>query len=156
MTNPFESYGQARMTSGERRAEVKRERHIALSEKEAPMVARGLQKKMQEQAELAKEYRKWRAQLRQELIDRHGDDLKRLMRLLRGLEWLQVQGVVDYVRDAWWLRRADEGFRQATLSYIDDSICRARVRYGIPTIDDGLPGELDGPFIQIRKMVVGY
>lgn len=112
-----------------------------------------LEQKQIEGAVLAKMYRAWKRQIRRELIEAHGRDFAELMRLLRNLHWTDAERVVEYVENAMWLRRADPDTRFSTLGYIDSSLERSRVRYGLPPLDDGLWDEEPGPFIKIRRLL---
>lgn len=155
MTNPFEAHA-ARQMTGAQRAEVRRQERVSLRQAEKARPPSPLEKKMKETAELLKLYRKWRREVRAEVAAAHAREFAALMRLLRNLNWGNAPKVVDFVHDAWWLRNGDEDTKHITLDLIDASLCRARVRHGLPHADDGLPGEPTPPFIKIRRFIMGY
>jgi|SRR6185437_12203844 len=115
-----------------------------------------LQLKQMDDAVLLKMYRDWRREIKQKIVETHTTNFAALMRLLRNLDWNRAEDVVEYVRDAAWLLRSDEGTRLATLSYIDGSLIRSRIRHGIAPIDDGFLDEPPDVFIRVRRIMVGY
>lgn len=112
-----------------------------------------LELKQQEDAILAKMYRAWKREIRQELVQAHGRDFADLMRLLRNLSWPSAQGVLDYLEGAMWLRRADMNTRFATLGYITSSFLRARVRHGLPPFDDGMWDDPPSIEMQAKRLL---
>ena len=152
MTNPFEAVATAQMTgaqkSKERVAQKWADKRVA---KDRPPT--DMEKKQADDAVLAILYQRWRREIKDKIAKKHGKDFAELMRLIRGLEWGNVQTVVDFVADAWWLRRADADTRFHTLIYITSSVIRSRTRAGLLPFDDGIPmlGEPPCPSVVIRN-----
>jgi MoxR-like ATPase len=152
VTNPFEAMAERQMNGAQKSRERRVER--AEAKRSGNQKPAWLEKKQHDDAVLAKMYRAWRRGIRDEIVRVHGRDFAALLRVIRALEWTRADRVVEHVHDAWWLRRADADTRLATLHYIDESLCRARIRYGLQaTFDDGLPGEPPSPFIKIRRLL---
>lgn len=157
MTNFFEQLADRQM-NGAAKAKERRNERTAQRRADKMRAPSPLEKKMQEQAELSKLYRAWKRGVKESILQRHKSDFKELMRIIWNLDWNEVDKVVDYVRTARWLHEEDEDTRFVTLNYIDASISRARVRNGMPCMDDGIPftGEPDSPEVMCRKILFGY
>lgn len=159
MTNYFEQMAdrqtvspvKAKLRAAEKRQAKKDERANGVLAKPT-----WLELKREEDAILAKLYRRWRAGIKAEVVARHAAEFAALLRLIRKLSWASAPAVVDFVDRAGWLHTADEGTRLETLRFIEDSFCRARVRAGLPTFDDALWDEPPTPFLQIRKRLFGF
>ena len=158
MTSPFGQVADAQLSGAQKARErgkirvearrVERERVI--------LMPTPLEKKQQDAAVQMKLYRAWRRSIRTEILAECGPQFADLLRLIRNLEWTRAEDVVDFVRGARWLRRADDETRFETLRLIDGSLGRARVRHGLSELDDGLPGEPLTPFLKIRKMLMHF
>jgi len=158
MTNPFEAYAASdRVPSPVRakhRAQDRREAEKA-ERVRAEMVPSPLERKQMEQAELARLYRAWRREVKAKIVRENKEGMAALSRIIRNLSTEGFDAVLEYVQGAQWLLEADENTRLATLSYIDVSMCRARVRDGRPPMDDGLWDEPPSHFVRIRKVLLG-
>lgn len=158
MTNFFEQVAdsqtvspvKAKMAAAERRQAKKEERANGVLAKPTWQ-----ELKREEDAVLAKLYRRWRAGVKAEVVAANVPGFANLLRLIRKLDWANAPRVVDFVESAEWLHHADENTRLETLRFIEDSFCRSRVRHGLPTFDDALPGEPLTPFLAIRKRLFG-
>lgn len=154
--NFFEAMGERQLT-GAQKAKDRRDERTAARREEKLRPPSELEKKQAEAAILLKMYRAWRRELKAQIIARHGRDFAELMRLIRNLDWRNADGLVNYVDEAEWLRSADYDTKLATLSYMDESLCRARIRQGLAPFDDGLPqlDEEPGPGIKLRYILFG-
>lgn len=155
MSNPFEAYAES-----DNIPSPVRSRHRAQDKREAKriqaeMVPSPLEQKQMEQAELARLYRIWKKEVRARIVAENKEGMAALSRLIRGLSIDKFDALLEYVRGAAWLLEADETTRLATLSYIDASMCRARIRDGRSPMDDGLWTEEPGHFVRIRKILLG-
>lgn len=156
--NYFDQMAERQLTG----AQKARERQVVRTEQrrleKAMRMPSPLEKKQAEAAQLLKLYRAWRRELKAEIVRRHGRDFAELLRLLRNLHWHDAEKIVDFVDEAEWLRTADADTRLSTLSYIDESLIRARVRYALSPFDDGIPmlDEEPGPGTKCRMILFGY
>lgn len=143
--NPFEAMAERQMTGAAKAKDrVKQKWADKREAKEAAkhMKPSPLMQKQMDAAALMKDYRKWRNSIKQGMIETHGSDFAELMRMLRNLSWRNSENVIEYIKRAAWLQRADETTRFETLRFVDASFCRSRVREGLPEFDDGM---WDGP-----------
>lgn len=154
--NPFEAVAEAQISgpvkAKHRAAQACSDRARERREfKQSP-----LELKRQEDNELAKLYRKWKREEREELVGLCGKPMAELMSLLRGLNYSSFDDLEAYVRQSRWLIDADRRVKMFALGAIDASMVRARIRDGRPPIDDPLwdVGETS-PFLEIRKLLTG-
>lgn len=145
-----------RQLNGAQKAKERSKVRVAARREERLRPPSAMEIKRQEQAILAKMYGQWRRGIRDELARVHGRDFAALIRLLRNLDWRNVQDVVEFVRQSRWLREADEDTKFETARFIDGSFVRSRVRAGKPPLDDGMFDEPPGAFIQVRMILFGY
>lgn len=147
MTNPFTDAAEEHATV-HRRKKMQRD---AAREQRAPMVPSPAERKIRERSEQMKHFRKWKREIREGLLSgEYAPEITQLLRLVRKLP--EPDTLVQFVRDARWLREGSAVMRQACFEYLDTAISRWRVRHGLPSFDDGLPGEKT-PFILIRGML---
>lgn len=153
--NPFAALGDAQTSSASKAKARAAQKISARAEEKRLMKQSPLELKRQEENELAKLYRKWKREQRDAMLSDHGDDMKELLRVLRGLHASSFADVEAYVRGSRWLLRADERTRLFVLSAIDASMVRASIRDGRPAFDDPLWDEPKSPFLNIRKLLTG-
>ena len=135
MTNPFEALAAVQMNGAQKAKERSAERvRVRREERDRPPTE--LEKKQAESAILLSMYRKWRAEVKASILERHRDGFAALLRLIRNLEYHNVHKVLTFVESAEWLLDADEDTKFSVLRYIDESICRSRIRQALPTWDD--------------------
>jgi hypothetical protein len=158
VTNFFEQVAERQLSSAAKTKErVARQWADKRAERERKIMApTPLEKKQRDAAIQLGFYRKWRSEVKKGILERHGSDFAALVRLLRALPWGRADEVVEFVRNAAWLRRADEQTKFATLSYIDQALILSRIRHGIAEIDDGCLDEEPGHFIRIRRILYGH
>lgn len=142
-----------RQLNGAQKAKERAKVRVVARREERQRPPSPLELKQQEGAILAKMYRQWKRQIKQELVEAHGADFAVLMRLLRNLSWSEAQKVLDYLEGAMWLRRADLGTRFATLGYITSSFLRARVRHGLAPFDDGMWDDPPSIEMQAKRLL---
>ena len=145
-----------RQLNGAQKAKERRQQRTAERREERLRPPTAMEIKRQEQAILAKMYSQWRRGIRDELARAHGRDFAALIRIIRNLDWRDAPKVVEFVRNAQWLRDADEDTKFETARFIDGSFCRSRVRAGKAPLDDGIFDEPPGPFMEIRWILFGY
>ena len=155
--DPFDAAGRAQLNVFARR-KLEREEAKAIgvklvkSDREAPRVLEGLEKK---QAENTKQWRMYRREKRKEywahMRGPYRENFLELRRLLRGLSLHAADTVLEYVERAAWLHTADERTRHMALSLIAAAIARLRERNGYPPFDDSVYGEEPTVFEIVRE-----
>ena len=156
MKDLFEQLGEQQIVAATRRKHAREEKKLGVklvkSDKEAPMVLAGLEKK---QAENSKQWRSYRREKRREYRSHlNGPYRAQFLELTRVLRTLTIDDgaqLIDYVRRAAWLRRAEKPVRQMALSIIAKAIERLRVRNGYEPFDDSNFGEEPTAFEIIRE-----
>lgn len=161
MPNPFEAMAERQMTGAQKtKARVAQgwaDKRTA--REETVRMPTALEQKQMDDAVLAKFYNAYKREVRQEIQQRHGRDFEELARLLRNLQYGELERVVEYVAMSPWILNADTDTKFRLLGYIDSALGRAAVRDGRHELDDGLGvllGKPEGPFIRIRQLMMGY
>jgi hypothetical protein len=148
MSNSFERY--AAMNLPRRSKPVR----VVRSEASAPMKPTAAEKEQRDNTvQFARYKRAVRAEHQALVNSEHGAKVRMLLSLLKQLTPQSTNSLVDYVREAKWIGRCDDDQRFVILGMIDFAIMRARIRAGLPTFDDALPGEPDNLFLIIRKII---
>lgn len=163
--NPFEVFAET-SRDGRRKPQAPNERlrtprdprattrNGTIGPEHAPKILSPLEKKLFEQSEQLKMFRKWKNEVREGLkTGEYGPEIVTILRLLKKLPDAAV--LINVVHNAIWLRNANEHIRMNVLSYIDAAMMRWNIRNGYPVFNDSLPGEPDSPFIIIRKLLTG-
>jgi hypothetical protein len=153
--NYFEALAQQQMvaaTKAKHRAAEKRAAKVVNSERDAPIKPSAME---QDQIDKNVQLKLWRAYHREEINavvnGPYQNDWRALLRVVKSLTIENPDAIVDYVRDAQWLRDADLQTRRVVLSMIARAIIQLREINGYPPIDDSLPGEQPTAFEIIRK-----
>jgi hypothetical protein len=142
MRDPYLQFGDNFYTPRRRKS------HIAQSEKDAPMVKRGVEKELEEnEAQLRRARLIWRREIQAILDGPRGQNIQKLMTMLEKLAAHSADhlfGILDLfgiLEEMNWFRGTSEHTRFLILGLIDDAIIRMRIREGLPPIDDSLPNE---------------
>src|SRR5215475_1109703 len=142
MSNSFERY--AAMNLPRRSKPVR----VVRSEASAPFVPTAAEKEQRDNTvQFARYKRAVHAEHQALVTSEHGANVRMLLSLLKQLTPQSTNRLVDYVREAKWIRRCDADQKFVILGTIDFAIMRARIRAGLPTFDDALPGEPDNLFL---------
>jgi len=143
MSDPFEQFGD---DLPKRRV---RRRYVVSSEKEAPMVKRGAERAMEEDAQQLARYRRfWKQEMKALMEGANGPRLQDLMRVLKTLDMMSAEKLFLALESIDWLQgpHIDDKTRFLVLGMIDETIIRMRIRAGLAPIEDSLPG-IDGPTV---------
>lgn len=81
--------------------------------------------------------------------------LASLIKFIRRLKPEDAVPLIEMIKQATWLKQAEEATRLMVLSLIDSAIIRHRVRLGMSPIDDALPGETPNVFLIVRRELLG-
>ena len=156
MTNYFEALAQQQMVAAtkakHKAAEKRAAAKVVKSERDAPMKPSAME---QDQIDKNTQLKLWRTYHREEINavvnGPYGADWRALLRVVKSLTIENPGAIVDYVRDAQWLRDADLQTRRVVLSMIARAIIQLREVNGYPPFDDALPDEEPTAFEIIRK-----
>jgi hypothetical protein len=149
MSNSFERYAAAMHIP--QRA---RKARVVKSDADAPLVPTASEKKQRDETTQFLRYKRAvRAQSTALMNSEHGPNYRMLLSLLKRLTTLSAQELLNYVREAKWISHCDADQKFVVLAMIDMTIMRTRVRAGLPTFDDALPGEPDNLFLIIRNII---
>ena len=158
--NVFEQFAQQQMRrksydkamQGEARRAAKTK--VYRSDAEAPLVPGAQEKKQRDEARQVRIYRRHkRAEIRALLEGPYRVHWLQLSRVLRRLTIEDSDALVDYVKNAAWLRNADRLTRYIVLAAISHRIVRLRVINGYPEFDDSLPHEPPTAYETIRELL---
>lgn len=148
MSNVFESYGDAATAAPVRRKEAIAVRRAEKTEAKRAMAA------LDETAILMKGYRVW---LRERLAKLHegpfGAEIKGLESFLRAMTPASAGDLIEFFRQASWMRRADSNTRFEILDLVSRAITRVRVNAGHTPFDDPMPDEPNNAFLDIKEML---
>lgn len=155
VNNPFEQLADTQRTAAskarDRAAEKRAARAVVTSDADAPMMPTAAEKAQREKSVLARQWRQWRRERSDIVLEGpHGRDYRELLLLVGSLTPESAPALVRYVREAAWLRSAPLEVRRTALTVINDAIVLLRVKHGLAPFDDSLPGEGPTAFEQIR------
>lgn len=145
--NFFEQLGNAQMTAPAK-AKIRAQEKRAAT---APMVLTPQEKAIREQHQQLRAWRKERrARLREQLTGPNGAGWRELHKVLKAISIEGPGALLEHVRRAKWMFKADGDTRYMVLSVIGASIVRLRIRNGLEPFDDGLWDE-DTAFVRVRR-----
>jgi hypothetical protein len=160
ITNPFSQLGGV----DDSRKNIKfSSRSGTIGPDKAPKVLSPLEKKLFEQSEQLRFFRKWKREIKEGMkTGEYGPEVIELFRLIKKLPSTKV--LIDWVRSSPWLEKASIEIRHNVLSYIDAAFIRWNIRNGYPPMndsldlgfDDGQPWEPDSAFIIIRNIILRW
>lgn len=145
--NFFDMIAEAQTPAPIRRKEKRAEDRRALKE--------AAEKELEEQEALLRQYRAWRAQRKQALLDGpHGKDVRGIVQFLRTMTLSSAPGLLKLVERSVWIRTMSASDRADLLNIIGSGIIRCRVRAGLEPFDDEIPfAEPPKAFSQIKQMM---
>lgn len=145
--NFFDMIAEAQTPAPIRRKEKRAEDRRALKE--------AAEKELEEQEALLRQYRAWRAERKQALLDGpHGKDVRGIVQFLRTMTLSSAPGLLKLIERSAWIRTMSASDRADLLNIIGSSIVRLRVRSGLPEFDDEIPfAEPPKAFSQIKQMM---
>jgi hypothetical protein len=154
--NYFEQLAETQQTAASKAKDRAREkraaRAVVKSEADAPMVATAAEKAQAEKNTLLRQWKAWRRERSDEVLEGpHGRDYRQLLLLVGSLTASSAPALVQYVQGCAWLRQADRETRRTALTVIDDAIVLLRIKQGLAPFDDSLPGEPPTAFEQVRE-----
>lgn len=154
--NPFEALASAQMvaaTKAKHRAAEKREARVKVvrSDADAPMKLSEMEQAQADQSTQMRAYRAWHRAEAKVIEDRHGDDWRALVRVLRALSIDNGDELIAHVRAAAWLHGADLHTRRVVLRTIANAIIKARLENGYAPMSDSLMDEPPTVFEIIRN-----
>lgn len=153
--NAFEQLADTQLTQAakarHRAAEKRVAKTVVQSDRDAPMMPTAQEKAQAEKRVLALQWRRWRRERSDIILEGpHARDYRGLLLLVGSLTPESAPALVQYVQRAAWLRAADRDVRRTALTVIDDAIVLLRVKHGLQPFDDSLPGEPPTAFEKIR------
>ena len=143
MSNPFEALAETQVSAP---VKARQRANEARSER-----AKAADKQLEDDEKLLKIYRaQQRADVQALLEGPYGKDVRGFMKILRTMTLESGPVLLKVVRGSKWLKEMPVEQRWICLRLISRSIIRVREAAGLPTFDDGLPGDPPKAFEQIR------
>jgi len=126
---------------------------VVRNESEAPLVLRGAAKELAEDNAQLRRYQQFLMQELQALLS-NDEEARELAGFLRHLTYDALPSLLAFMAERDWFAWASLEQRVLILHFINNTICRLRVREGLAPIDDSLPGEDPSVFEICRQHLV--
>jgi hypothetical protein len=112
------------------------------------------EKKLREDEQLSKQYRAWKREKLQALLDGpHGAQVRELDRFMKAMGLADGPALVARVAAAEWIQGMDRDARHDLLSLIGRRIALMRERNGLEPFNDGVVGDPPRAFEQIKRLM---
>lgn len=112
------------------------------------------EKKLREDEQLSKQYRAWKREKLQALLDGpHGARVRELDRFMKAMGLADGPALVARVAAAEWIQDMDRDGRHDLLSLIGRRIALMRERNGLEPFNDGVVGDPPRVFEQVKKLM---
>lgn len=109
---------------------------------------------LRDQGKLLKQWRQWRRDKLQALLDGpHDREVRELVGFLNRMRLSSAPALIEQIEQADWIHRLSDGDKHDLLGVISTRITGLRLRNGLPPFDDGLPGDPPKAFEQIKELM---